>query len=94
MAHMPLKCPHCESRDVGRFGASAVGKQRYICRNKDCRKPPWNRNGLRNGCENGRDAELRPRQVAAALPEFAFRRPASCEREGCGGDACAPSARA
>jgi len=37
---MPLKCPHCESRDVGRFGASAVGKQRYICRNKDCRKPP------------------------------------------------------
>jgi len=38
MVNMPLKCPHCESHDVGKFGASAVGKQRHICRNKGCRR--------------------------------------------------------
>ena len=38
MVNIPLKCPHCESQDAGNFGASAVGKQRYICRNKDCKK--------------------------------------------------------
>jgi IS1 family transposase/transposase-like protein len=32
------KCPHCESTNVGKHGASAVGKKRYICRNAGCGK--------------------------------------------------------
>ena len=38
MAQAQPKCPHCESDKVSKFGTSSVGKQRYICRNKDCRK--------------------------------------------------------
>ena len=38
MVTIPLKCPHCESTDVGRHGVSAVGKKRYACRNTGCGK--------------------------------------------------------
>jgi len=38
MVNIPLKCPHCESTDVGRHGVSAVGKKRYACRNAGCGK--------------------------------------------------------
>lgn len=36
MVLVPLKCPHCESIDVRKFGTSPVGKQRYECKN--CKK--------------------------------------------------------
>ena len=38
MVNIPLKCPHCESTDVGKHGVSAVGKKRYACRNAGCGK--------------------------------------------------------
>ena len=33
-----IKCPHCESTNAGKHGASVVGKTRYICRNAGCGK--------------------------------------------------------
>ena len=38
MVLMAIKCPHCESTNVGKHGASAVGKKRYICCDTDCGK--------------------------------------------------------
>ena len=36
MALIPLKCPHCDSAEAVKYGSSAVGTQRYICRGKGC----------------------------------------------------------
>jgi len=36
MVLIPLKCPHCESTNVRKFGTSQAGKQRYEC--KSCKK--------------------------------------------------------
>ena len=33
-----IKCPRCESTNMGKHGASAVGKTCYICRNAGCGK--------------------------------------------------------
>lgn len=37
MTFEKLKCPHCGSADVVRKGRSSTGKQRYMCRNPECR---------------------------------------------------------
>ena len=34
----PILCPDCGSADVVKHGPSAAGKQRYKCRNADCRR--------------------------------------------------------
>ncbi len=31
-----IKCPHCHSTEVTKYGKSPVGKQRYRCQNADC----------------------------------------------------------
>lgn len=31
-----VKCPHCQSTEVIRFGKSSNGKQRYRCLNSEC----------------------------------------------------------
>jgi transposase-like protein len=31
-----VKCPHCHSTDVSKFGKSAEQKQRYLCQNDEC----------------------------------------------------------
>ena len=38
MVLIAMKCPHCESDNVMKHGISAVGKQRYLCRNEGCGK--------------------------------------------------------
>ena len=38
MVLIPIKCPHCESIDVRKYGTSPAGKQRYICLNSNCKK--------------------------------------------------------
>ena len=34
----PVLCPDCGSDDVVKHGRSDEGKQRYKCRNRDCRR--------------------------------------------------------
>jgi insertion element IS1 protein InsB len=34
----PVLCPDCQSSDVVKHGQSAAGKQRYKCRNPECRR--------------------------------------------------------
>jgi transposase-like protein len=34
----PILCPDCQSSDVVKHGQSAAGKQRYKCRNPECRR--------------------------------------------------------
>ena len=38
MVLMAIKCPHCESPNVGKHGADAVGKTRYMRCRTDCGK--------------------------------------------------------
>jgi IS1 family transposase len=33
---IPVKCPHCGSDDVKKFGSTNRGKQRYLCCNEQC----------------------------------------------------------
>jgi Transposase and inactivated derivatives len=34
----PILCPDCQSAEVVKHGQSAGGKQRYLCRNPECRR--------------------------------------------------------
>lgn len=34
----PVLCPECSSDDVVSHGRSGAGKQRYKCRNSECRR--------------------------------------------------------
>lgn len=36
MATVKVKCPYCGSEEVVRYGKSSIGKQRYLCQNKEC----------------------------------------------------------
>jgi len=33
---IPVKCPHCHSTEVSKFGKSARQKQRYLYKNEEC----------------------------------------------------------
>ena len=37
MVYQAVKCPYCGSEDIALFGKSPSGKQRYMCRNKECK---------------------------------------------------------
>jgi len=52
---MPLKCLHCESIDVRKFGMSSTGKQRYECKN--CKKTFQN-DYTYNACEPNTRSEI------------------------------------
>lgn len=36
MVLTPILCPYCGSENVNKYGNYANGKQRYICKNKEC----------------------------------------------------------
>ncbi len=36
MATVKVKCPYCGSEEVVLYGKSKTGKQRYLCKNKEC----------------------------------------------------------
>ena len=57
MVSLPLKCPHCGNAGISKYGASAVGKQRYACRDKDCRKT-FQHDYSHKGCEPRTRSEI------------------------------------
>jgi len=38
MASTQVTCPHCQSKQVVKFGLNRQKKQRYQCRNRECSK--------------------------------------------------------
>jgi len=36
MVKKPILCPNCSSEDVVKYGETPNGKQRFLCKNKDC----------------------------------------------------------
>ena len=36
MAEIKVKCPYCGSEEINLYGKNARGKQRYLCKNKQC----------------------------------------------------------
>ncbi len=36
MATVKVKCPYCGSEEVVLYGKTSAGKQRYLCKNKEC----------------------------------------------------------
>lgn len=38
MAKIEIKCPYCGKDDVVKYGKSRTGKQRFRCRNENCRR--------------------------------------------------------
>ena len=49
MVTITLKCPHCHSENVGKFGTTN-GKQRYICNNTDCSQKTFYAEYTYKGC--------------------------------------------
>lgn len=36
MVKKPIRCPNCLSSDIVKYGETPDGKQRFLCKNKDC----------------------------------------------------------
>ena len=49
MVTIALKCPSCNSENVGKFG-TINGKQRYICNNTDCSRKTFYAEYTYKGC--------------------------------------------
>lgn len=68
----PIHCPDCHSIDVVKHGRSAVGKQRYCCRNLDYSR----RSFILNFSYRGRLAEVKQQISAMAINGRGIRDPA------------------
>ena len=53
MVFQIVKCPYCGSEDVVLFGKSSSGKQRYLCRNSECKHRTFQMEYERNACKPG-----------------------------------------
>ena len=50
MSVVKVKCPVCGSENVSKNGTSKVGKQQYICNNKQCHKSSFILDYTYNAC--------------------------------------------
>lgn len=37
MAEIKVLCPYCGSEDVVKYGKNSTGKQRMLCKNRECK---------------------------------------------------------
>jgi transposase-like protein len=51
MVLVPIKCPHCGSENVKKFGMDSNGKQRYLCCNEQCLHKTFVGNYTYNACD-------------------------------------------
>ena len=51
MVLVPVKCPHCGSEDVKKFGSTNSGKQRFLCCNEQCPYKTFVREYTYRGCD-------------------------------------------
>jgi transposase-like protein len=50
MGLVPVRCPHCQSRQVIKGGKTDTGKQRYRCQQTDCSHRSFVLDPAYNGC--------------------------------------------
>ena len=53
MVYQTVKCPFCGSEDVGLYGKSKNGTQRYICHNDACSHKTFRLEYRNNACKPG-----------------------------------------
>lgn len=53
MAMVKVKCPYCGSEEISLYGKNTTGKQRYLCRNKDCVHKTFQLEYKNNACKPG-----------------------------------------
>jgi transposase-like protein len=63
MTSVPVTCPNCGSEKVVRRGKSEDGKQRYLCRNENCKTKSF----MTDYSYNGRKSEVRKKIVEMSL---------------------------
>ena len=57
MVLIPITCPDCKSDNVGKYGMTETGKQRYICYNDQCKRKTF----VENYTYNAYDPDTRSR---------------------------------
>ena len=53
MVYQKVKCPFCGSENVGLFGKTKAGTQRYICHNAECSHRTFQLEYKYNACKPG-----------------------------------------
>ncbi len=53
MAEIKVKCPYCGSEEISLYGKNAKGKQRYLCKNKQCQRKTFILDYTYNACRKG-----------------------------------------
>lgn len=51
MAEVKVKCPYCGSEEISLYGKNGKGKQRYLCKNKNCRRKTFILDYTYNACK-------------------------------------------
>lgn len=51
MAEVKVKCPYCGSEEISLYGKNAKGKQRYLCKNKQCKRRTFILDYTYNACK-------------------------------------------
>jgi len=65
MVLIAVKCPNCESTEVGKHGYGKKGQARYRCKNNECKTVTFQLEYHYNGCKPGIEADIL-RRVANA----------------------------
>ncbi len=60
MSVVKVKCPVCGSENVSKNGTSKVGKQQYICNNKQCHKSSFILDYTYNACKSEVKSKIIP----------------------------------
>ena len=63
MVMIAVKCPYCESINVGKYGFGKNGKQRYKCKNTECSTTIFQLEYCYNACKPGVEADIIRRVV-------------------------------
>lgn len=53
-----VKCSDCGSINVGKYGFSKKGKQRYMCKNEECETRIFQLEYKNKGCERGIEQKI------------------------------------
>ena len=51
MAEIKVKCPYCGSEEISLYGKNTKGKQRYLCKNQNCKRKTFILDYTYNACK-------------------------------------------
>ena len=58
MAVIEVECPYCGSKEVSLYGRNSTGRQRYLCRNKECSHKTFQMEYKNNACRPGTKEQI------------------------------------